>query len=442
MMKGSTKKTMFMFSHLDYKAMQEYFEQMARKGWMLEKLGTVTATFRQIEPQDLTFTVDIFPYTTIFDSPENQDAMDYRELCEQSGWRFVTSSNKLNVFFAKAKEDPTPIQTDSVVEEKLVRQSVFSAELLVFIICLPLLWLRMGSLFPFDYSKLFTNMDIVATVYFPLLLIPVTLYTGYYVWWFWKARRNIREGLPLPQTSLRAARFRGLLLLYVAGLLVVLMFAAAIADARGGRAIILYVMFLPLISIAGSLWLKKTVATKRRTRRQNMAMFAIASIGITFVFITTMNVLIFAGDRFPSWTGMKRELPDGYIALKLTDFGINRQPHTTSFSQSSSFLVPQSYDYYESSQDGVIRTRYIEAVNQRVARYIFDGMLKRSDLLYNRHISPAPSAMWNADEAYYLTTDRSMLILIQGSRVIYLDSKFDFAEKDLVEISGTVLQLN
>jgi len=69
-------------------------------------------------------------------------------------------------------------------------------------------------------------------------------------------------------------------------------------------------------------------------------------------------------------------------------------------------------------------------------------MLKRSDLLYNRHISPAPSAMWNADEAYYLTTDRSMLILIQGSRVIYLDSKFDFAEKDLVEISGTVLQLN
>ncbi len=144
-MSKTTKTTIFMFSLLDYKAMEEYFEIMAAQGWMLDKIGTWTVRFKKINPQNLKFTVDLFPYLTAFDSPHSQDVKNYQELCEQSGWHFVTTANKFQIFYANSDENPIPIQTDSSVEEKIVRQSVFGIEFLVFLICLPALLFSLGK---------------------------------------------------------------------------------------------------------------------------------------------------------------------------------------------------------------------------------------------------------------------------------------------------------
>jgi hypothetical protein len=256
-----TKRTLFMFSLLDYKAMEEYFEQMqmAAQGWMLEKIEVITAKFRKSEPQKLKFSVDIFPYISAFDSHESKSVTEYRELCEASGWRFVTSSNKFQVFYAKTDEDPIPIQTDSVVEEKILRKSIFSSEFLLFLTFFLIFFLSLGSLFPFDYSKLFTNSGIVSTISNPLLILPVALYTGYYLLWFWKAKKNIKRGLSLPQTSLRAAQLRGNLLVFFTALFIFLYLTAIIADALGGYTFALYFLIIPLSGVAVGLWFRNIV---------------------------------------------------------------------------------------------------------------------------------------------------------------------------------------
>ncbi|KUO53423.1 MAG: hypothetical protein APF76_09285 [Desulfitibacter sp. BRH_c19] len=440
-MNKTKKTTVFMFSILDYKAMEEYFEEMAAQGWMLEKISAVTAKFKKINPKKIKFAVDIFPYMTAFDSPNNRDARDYRELCEASGWHFVTSANKFQIFYANSDENPTPIQTDSIVEEKIIRKSVFNTELLIFLLCLPALLLGFGSLIPFDYSKLFTNISIVSTIYFPILIIPVAIYTGYYLFWFWKARRNIKKGLPLPRTSIRAARLRGTILLSVGVLLIILMFIAVIADIIGGYTFALYAFLLPIPGIAIGIWYKKIVSTKERSRGKNIAIFAVAIFCIWIVFTVFTFGLISSRGMFDTITGARNELTSGYIALELADFGIEKAPYARNFRKTSSLVVPIKLDYYEASSDGVIRTNYIRAINEKVAVYIFDGMLKREGSLIYRSVSEAPAESWNADKAYYLKDNRTMILLLKDEVVIQLDGKFDFSQPEIINVSKDKLKL-
>lgn len=159
---------------------------------MLKSINMLTATFTKAKPQELIFTVDVFPETSVFDSPNHQKAQDYRELCEQSGWHFVTSRDKLQVFYAYPNENPIPIQTDNSVPEKIIRKSILSTEFIVFLIALPAFILQLGGLFSLDYTRLFTNTGIVSVVFFPLATVPVVIYGGYYGYWFWQAKRNAR----------------------------------------------------------------------------------------------------------------------------------------------------------------------------------------------------------------------------------------------------------
>ena len=434
-MSKTTKTTVFMFSVLDYKAMEEYFEIMAAQGWMLEKIGTWTVRFKKTNPQNLKFTVDLFPYLTAFDSPHSRDVKDYQELCEQSGWHFVTSANKFQIFYANADENPTPIQTDSSVEEKVVRKSVFGIEFLVFLICLPALLFSFGALFPFDYSKLFTNISILSTVYFPILLVPISIYTGYFVCWFWKAKKNIRQGLSLPRTSLRAARLRGMFLLVVGGLLISLMITAAIADAINGYHFILFFFLLPFSGVAIGIWFKKNVAAKERSRKRNLTIFTAVVLGSTiFLTVLTTGLVLSSGKVFEGITGMKSGLPEGYTALKLSDFDIEEPPKVSVFSKRSSFVVPINYDYYEITNGESIETSYIQAASPAIASYIFEGMVRREGSLLYRSVIEAPVEAWNVDQAYYLNDDMTIILLLKDEVVIRLDSKFDFSQPEVRKV--------
>lgn len=421
--------------------MEEYFEKMAVKGWMIEKIGAFTARFKKIEPKKLKFTVDIFPYITVFDSPNSRNARDYRELCEESGWHFVTSANKFQIFYADADENLTPIQTDSMVEEKIIRKSIFGSEFLAFFLCLPALFFGFGSLFPFDYSKLFTNISIVTTIYFPVLLLPIAVYTGYYILWIWKAKRNIRNGLPLPRTTLKAARIRGIILLGVAAFLILLMLIAVVADVTGGYTLPIFAFLLPMVGILIGIWYKKTISNKERSRGKNIMIFAVTILSIWLIFTVFTIGILSSPSAFGGFTGRQNELPDQYIALELTDFGMQEMPHVKNFSKTASFVVPINQDYYEVSSEGAIRTKYIQAINEKIAKYIFDGMLKREGSLIYRLVSEAPADSWNVDKAYYINNDKTMILLLKDETVLYLNGKFDFSQPDIIKLSRDKLEL-
>ncbi len=327
------KRIPFVFTLLDYKAMEEYFEMQAAKGWMLEKINSFTMELKKTEPQSIKFAVDVFPYISTFDSYNSQAIKDYRDLCEKTGWTYVTSSNKLQVFYTEDMESYIPLQTDPEEEERIIKKAFYSLEVLLMFILFPILFLSLGGLFPFQYDKLFVNSDIVRTIMLPLLLIPVSVYVIYYGVWFWRAKRNVKEGLSLPKTSVKSAVFRGRFHLIISGLALVIYIAAVIVDAVNGHPFPLFFLVIPLAGVGVGLWFRKKGLASNRSRKKNIAIFMFLIVGI----VTILNVFVFGiigsqNNLVHSVMGISSEVSDGYKVIRLEDFGLEENPEIKAFS--------------------------------------------------------------------------------------------------------------
>lgn len=438
---SETKRVPFVFTLLDYKAMEEYFEQQAVEGWMLEKIHTFTMTFKKIEPIHIKFSVDVFPYVRSFDSYHSEAVLDYRELCEKSGWTFITSSNKLQVFYTEDKLNTVPIQTDPVQEERIIKKAFKSPEVLTLFILFPIFLLSFGGILPFQYDQLFLNSTIVSTIMLPLLLFPVTLYVVYYGMWFWKAKRNVKKGEDLPRTSVKSALFRGRFHLIVSATALAIYLIAIVIDAINGHTFPLVFLIVPLGGAGIGIWFKKKGLSQNRSRRKNILLFAL----LIFGFITVLNFSIFGifasqSNLFENLIGINSEVPDDYDVPILEDFGLEETPHTQAFSRKSSVIVPRSYEYHEISSEGTIRTRYYEAINPEIADYIFEGMLDTEGSLLYRSVSKAPEDDWNVDSAYYLKEDETMIVLLKDNAVVMLVNEMGFSD-ETVEIATEQLGL-
>ncbi|OPL09415.1 MAG: hypothetical protein AVO33_00375 [delta proteobacterium ML8_F1] len=436
------KRIPFVFTLLDYKAMEEYFEMQAVKGWMLEKINSFTMELKKIKPQSIKFAVDVFPYISAFDSYNSRAVKDYRDLCEKTGWTYVTSSNKLQVFYTKDTESYIPLQTDSVEEQRIIKKAFYSLEVLLMFILFPILLLSLGGLFPFQYDRLFVNSDIVRTIMLPLLLIPVSVYVIYYGLWFWRAKRNIKEGLSLPKASVKSAVFRGRFHLIISSLALGIYITAVILDAMKGHPFLLFSLVIPGAGLGVGLWFRKKGLASNRSRRNNIAIFTFLIIGIATVFtVFLFNVIGSQNNIAHNLVGISSEVPDGYKVIRLEDFGLEENLEIKAFSKKSSIIVPESYEYHEVSSEGTIRTHYYEVINDEISEYIFEKMLKREGSLLYRDIIEAPASDWGVDRAYYLKTDKTMILLLADNVVMMLDNEMGFSNEDVVDISKEQLGL-
>ncbi len=79
------------FSFYDQQAIQEKLEDMAEKGWMLEKTGNFMWTYKRAKPKKLRFSVTYFPSASDFDPSHTDGELTKMDYCIQDGWMLVTS---------------------------------------------------------------------------------------------------------------------------------------------------------------------------------------------------------------------------------------------------------------------------------------------------------------------------------------------------------------
>lgn len=429
-----TKTTIFLFSVIDYSAMEQYFEQMAAQGWMLEKIGVIFARFRRIEPAKLRFTVDIFtePHT----NPKSRGLQDYITLCEESGWRYVAGANRFQIFCADAGEAPTPIQTDDSLAEKIIHKTLLGPELLVFLLCLPSLLLNFSLLFKFPYTRLYTNIGMLSAFYFPVFAIPLSFYLVSYLLWLIQAKRNVLRGLPLPKVHLGWARARGITMLVVAVLLISATFVACIWDAMNGKTFILPALLVPLLGAFVGIALQRGKAAN--SNRLSIKQLIIGAGLVAVLTVAGGFLTIRMAVRPPN--EQKQPLPEGYTALTLEDFHIYNH-NVSRFSKEGSLLVPLRYEYWEASQQGSIYTESITAATPGIARYIFDSIIKE----YEQHawstIEYSDSFLWNADDACFLYEPDGSLLLLKDRQVLLLRGSMLSEEPSVRETVRKVLGL-
>lgn len=261
----STKRELFIFSACDINAMEEHFEQMARKGWMLDKVGEYLVRYKRIEPRELKFCIDLFPKLSVFDYSNNKDVLEYRNPYIDSGWNFLAASNKFQVFYSQ-KEDNLPlIQIDEREKQSIINKFLLS-EMFIFTICLLIFIWNLYKLFPVNYNRFKSNTGIVTAMIGPVFIIPTMVYIFSYGFWMIRARIAIKNGEKLPKTSYKFLKFRTLLLLYPALILQILLIIASIADLINGNFFGVFLVLPIAVGYTAGILFKKIKIREKEVR--------------------------------------------------------------------------------------------------------------------------------------------------------------------------------
>ena len=361
----------------DTKNLEIHFAEMAMQGWMIEKIGALVHRYRAIEPSKKRFIVDFLPQITAFDYPENEDAQDYRRICEESGWTFVTANKQLHVFYSdEGTAEPVPIHTDNKIQAQIHLSMCRKYELFNLISPMFIFGLLV---FP---NILYSGMELFLSNIQTSILFGSTLFLGGYFWhvgfvisWYQQTKKSAKLDLPLPTINYRLARIRQRVFSIGALAFVVCLITGVSLDILGGMPIgFLLIVVIPLVGLGVGFWVKNQIDTKRRGRKANIALTIIA-IGITQVIV--LSAVMF---------GILQSIPNRDMsagignrpALTLYSVGIYQEPeHTSSFIRGS-IAVPIHYSHWEMNRQGDVSTEIYRPIHSLITRGLFNRFTRKA----------------------------------------------------------------
>ncbi len=219
-MNRQKKTTLFLFSVLEYREMEEYLEKMAAQGWLLEKVGLFGAHFLRIEPINLRFNVIVYPETRSAEVPASGGALNpFDPQAQPEQWTFLAGTRRFLVFCTPRTKNLCNLQSEHAARQKILQQPVWGHEGLILLAAVVALVVSLQQSIPVDYSRLLTNRGLVSLVYVPLLLLPVILYAGHHVWRLLLSQRQADVRRSLPRGTFRRSRLRGAVIVALAVLI-------------------------------------------------------------------------------------------------------------------------------------------------------------------------------------------------------------------------------
>ncbi len=105
----------------DYTEMEQHLEEMAKKGWMLDKTG-IFWQYHQIEPQDIRFAVNYYTDDAAYAS-KNSEHMTVTKFCDAKKWKKAATYGEIQ-FLYNADHDPVSIDPDPQTKVDAVRSAV------------------------------------------------------------------------------------------------------------------------------------------------------------------------------------------------------------------------------------------------------------------------------------------------------------------------------
>lgn len=458
-MENKTKRKLRFTSITDYKNLEEYFEKMAAKGWMLKEFKKYTMVFEEIEPRELIFNVSLFYNTTPFDYPDHEKENEYKELCEESGWTFCTSDPIYQVFYKEKNHEAVPIHTDNSEEFHIIKSTYMKTELISILALIPVLILGFLNVINFSYEDILSNSSLFNIISPFFILIIILSVHSYPVYWIIKNKINISKGDELYFSTNKIIYSRNIFALILTGIYLILVIFMVFINTPNIYIILL--AFMPvLISLPIGIYCVRKFKTKKRSRKQNIIFFIGALI---FSLLLTILISICGMGRIASSSisGGKNQVPPSDIkVLELSDFTKTASIERSRLRKKWSFFVPVNLTYYEfadksSSEDLIssVDTQYIKCVNKDIADFVFEGYMKeqfqrkeerareyrewgkeeRAKELEN-DITEVSIHDWEVDRGYYLYESNGKVILQKDTVIYILDGNMDFSEKEIINI--------
>lgn len=447
-MKNKYKWVFWGFFSLDYQAIKAYLEEMAEKGWMLEKIGLQQhlAKFRAIEPQKLKFYVDVFKEGGPLTPEKTEESEAYRRLCEESGWKFITSQDYLQFFYAEAESVPVPIQTDEVLEQEIVEHTLLRNELRGFLIFSLIAAFIFFNSIPIKYNILLSFTGVAGIFLLPIIFIIAAVPAVYSIIRILKARSNIKRVLPIEKPTMKNARRRIILFYGSTGIILLLLIMFIIVDAFYMPQIVIQALLGPGIGIIVGLGLRYYTKKKAREKGDSIPVIIFA-VFVVIIFINTVVPFIFEGLED---TYRVTSIPEGYPIITIEE--ISKEPSkisssTKEFKHGISPVTPNHYSYGEfvngNGHVERLNLKYFKTIDPYYAEIIFNGI--RHDLekgfkwqgmtIFDRTIisDEEMQSLWDVDNLV-LTQERDVLIIQKGSVVLQFSGDIDFNDKQTREL--------
>jgi hypothetical protein len=438
------RKSDFVLSSIaELKTLETRFSKMAAKGWLIDKVTLFSYGYKKAEPQELQFIVDILPQITAFDYPENEDAQEYRRMCEVSGWKFAAASKQMQVFYAEKKSAmPIPIHTDQKIEARNLLRACGKHELPFVLLELVLLWFAWGRIFANGYDLFLSNISITQAMAVVVLTPAFLWYIGFLLIWYCRTAWRMEKALPIPKVGYWAAKIRVVYLMFAAVFTIVIMLAGIAMDVfEGAPAVVLVLAALPFLCFGVGLSIRKRIDTQKQSRKANIAMFAVNLIAVALV-CAAITALV-TGHLFKASAPERLGLPANRDALTLTDFGAEGSPGTYNYYGHGSAAVPLNYTYYEINAEGSVRTDVKKAVNAYLARGLFQNLLEElrgEEWRVMRKMNQEEADIWGATDGYYLNeagTDFALLYQTTIVQIEYGGKRFNAARiREKIKMMG------
>lgn len=118
-----------LYSFYDHTGIERHFEEMARKGWMIENLGGLWR-YRRCEPRPLRFCVAYYPEASEYDPIQpSEGELTFWDYCAAAGWVRVAKRAQMQVF-CNEDENAVPIETEAAVQVETLHRAAAKEYLL------------------------------------------------------------------------------------------------------------------------------------------------------------------------------------------------------------------------------------------------------------------------------------------------------------------------
>lgn len=440
----NTKRCFCNFSYYDQQAIQETLENMAERGWMLEKPGSFMWTYKRMEPQKLRFSVTYFPNASDFDPGPTDGELTKIDYCRQDGWNLVSSWGVMQIFYNE-NVNAVPIETEPVTQVENIRQSmkknVLFPQAALCAILLINLFMRLSQWRRNPASELSDPFSFYYVLMFGALILACLYEIIFYFCWSRKAKAAAQnDGVFLPIKTRPAASL-------ILTALSVLFLILACSVLKGPPVfVLLWFCAVLLITVIGNL-IKKHLKKRGVSRNVNRIVSVCSVLLMTFLLLGLMTAAIIQGklhigsEKTVVGTyelyGRTREIYDDPLPLEiedLADVDISVQWSKEVDHQETFLLSSTEYRQYTVPIDGnnKVDERKLEYTITEVKQDFLYDFIKRAvlnsrqdeihnDFVFTDHYEPIDASIWDADDAYQLYWSDSVMdtyLIFWGNRIV------------------------
>ena len=429
------------FAFYDRTGIQAFLEKQASRGWHLENAGILFWKFRRTEAKTVHYSVTYQGKLEPDDPAADARNQLFAEYCAHGGWELAADNARMQIFRSEA-EDPTPIETDAMMEVENIHRAA-KKSLLYPRVCniLSAVLLIAGFAMSLDTTPLFVLLSASAILYaislLLLFLAPLAELIAYFSWYH-KARHAAAQEdrfLPTGGTHLHGA-LRIALYLAAISLLLSIGLQAGIPMLIGGS-----------VALIGTLLVIKN---DKRMRKEGYPLFekrvytVILSVIVMLAAVFSASLLMelpLAGSQtryepplhIHHLDGSPQEHRDFRCTVE-EDVFIQRSIVICTPEEDS--LVYHIVDVKTGVAYGLMLNYYLrmyeDPIYDKMAGEGFDPTFRETD-----------ATVWGANAAYYLYNEKlggNIYVLCYDSRILYISYTQDLTP-DRIETVKQLLEL-